>query len=68
MPRVRVLDNILRQRKIEQLQEREIFIDVMHPTRREHRVIAGELHQFLMDAPPSPGVRIHRTRRSGPEG
>lgn len=55
-----VLDRILRQRAIEKVQETGVFIDVMHPTRREHGIIAGELHRFLAGQPPSPGVEIHR--------
>lgn len=67
--RVPFLDAILRQRKMEAWQDSELYLDIMHPTRRGHTLIAAELQKFLQGEALSSGVKFHRidtaTRSSG---
>jgi len=58
--RVRLLDNILLQRRIEAVQERNLYIDPHHPSRRGNEIIADQLHRFLAGQPLAEGVLFHR--------
>ena len=58
--RVPLLDPILRQRQIEAWQDTELYLDIMHPTRRGHTLIAAELQKFLQGEALGNGVKFHR--------
>jgi hypothetical protein len=62
--RVRTLDNILLQRRIENVQGRNSFIDHVHPTRLGNEIIARQLHLFLTDQPLDPKVESHRRTKA----
>lgn len=58
--RSETLDSILVQRHIEQVQQRNMYIDLWHLSRRGHDAVAEQLYLFLSGQPLAKGVDAHR--------
>jgi lysophospholipase L1-like esterase len=58
--RVAVLDAILLQKRIDEVQAGNLFLDHVHPTKRGNEIIAEELHRFLSGQVMAEGVKFHR--------